>query len=87
MTSKPIIYWSNFIIPKVKTRKASVCQGTDELNRLQEFHDVDVSGYKGEQSKVKICRNLVDYQIGKYIYDIAKGIYSHNSREQGTLFD
>ena len=84
------LYWSNFTITKPsKIRKASVCQGTDEVNRLCEFHKVDkdfLNSYKGEQRKAKIVRNLVDYEVGKHIFDLARGIYEHNNREQGTLF-
>lgn len=84
------LYWSNFtIIKPSNTRKASVCQGTDELNRLCEFHQINkdfLNSYQGEQNKVKILRNLVDYEVGKHIFDIARGIYNHYNSEQGQLF-
>jgi len=84
------LYWANFVITQpTNTRKASVCSGSDEINRLCKFHNVDrelLSSYKGEQSRTKIIRNLVDYEVGKHIFDIARGIYNHNNNKQGELF-
>ena len=84
------LYWSNFTIPKPSsTRKANVCSGNDEINRLCEFHNVSrelLTSYKGEQRLDKIVRNLVDYEVGKHIFDIARGIYNHYNNEQQRLF-
>jgi len=84
------LYWANFIIPRLaNTRKANVCSGNDEINRLCEFHKIDrdiLSSYKGEQSRTKIVRNLVDYEVGKHIFDIARGSYKANNTNQGELF-
>ena len=81
------LYWCNFNINKFETRKASVCQGTNELNRLCEFHDYDFKKYNGEQSKIKIARNLVDYEVGKTILETALGIIKKQNTNQISIFE
>jgi len=73
------LYWANFKLPtdigERKEGKGFMCgQSSDELNKLCRFHEIDVSSYKGEQSKMKIARNLVDFEAGKTILDAAIGI-------------
>jgi len=79
------LYWCNFNLNKFETRKASVCQGTNELNRLCEFHDYDFKKYNGEQSKIKMARNLVDYEVGKTIFETALGIINKSNTTQLQL--
>jgi DNA (cytosine-5)-methyltransferase 1 len=82
------LYWSNFTIPKTKARKASVCQGTGEFKRLEQFHKIKLdSTYNGEQRALKVLRNMVDYEVGDYIFNLAKGIYNSNNITQKTIFD
>ena len=59
---------------------------TDELNRLCEFHKIDVTNYKGEQSIMKIARNLVDYQAGLTIFNTARNIVKNQNINQIVLF-
>ena len=81
------LYWSNFKLNQPKElRKAQISQGRNEVNNLCECHNYDFRQYKGEQRLNKIARNLVDYEVGKHIFDIARGIYNHYNREQGDLF-
>ena len=81
------LYWSNFQLNQPKElRKVQICQGKNEINNLCEFHNYDFRKYNGEQRLNKIARNLVDYEVGKHIFDIARGIYNHYNREQGDLF-
>ena len=87
------LYWANFVISGVNERKEGkgiMCgQTTDELNKLCKFHKVEKNlllSYSGNQSKTKIIRNLVDYEVGKHIFDIARGIYNHYNNEQQRLF-
>lgn len=81
------LYWTNFILPSdLGDRSAKVCQGKDELNRLCEFHKFDFNRYEGEQNKVKIARNLVDYEAGKTILDTAMGIIQKKELNQTELF-
>lgn len=81
------LYWTNFNLPTIlSTRKSVVGSGTDEVNKLCEFHKIDLSSYKGEQSKDKIARNLVDYEAGKTIFNIAMGIINKPKASQECLF-
>ena len=81
------IYWSNFVLPNdLNNRDVKVCQGKDELNRLCEFHKIDLSSYKGKQRKDKIARNLVDYEAGKTILDTVMGIRTKQNINQTELF-
>lgn len=84
------LYWSNFRIPQPsKLRKVKVCQGVNEVDNLCEFHKLDMdffNSYKGTQNRNKLARNLVDYEVGKHIFDIARGIYQANNTNQTELF-
>lgn len=75
-------FWSNFIIPEFKTVSAHYETQTE----IEKFHKINLENYKGEQSKKKIARNLVHYDTGKHIFDIARGIYNHYNNEQTKLF-
>lgn len=82
------LYWSNFNLPTNLGHRdfEGLCQTKNELKKLEEFHKIDLSSYKGNQSKIKIGRNLVDYEAGKTIFDVATGIYNSNNINQKTLF-
>lgn len=58
----------------------------NEVDTLCEFHDYDFRKYKGKQSVQKIARNLVDYQAGKNILDIAMGVTLRENTTQTELF-
>jgi len=79
------LYWTNFNLPTdIKDRRVQICAGKDELKRLCEFHEIEVSSYKGEQSLLKVARNLVDYEAGKTIFETAIGIISKNQNTNQT---
>lgn len=81
------LYWTNFNLPNVISREF-VMQGSNsnkEFKRLCEFHSYDFSKYKGEQSKTKIARNLVDYEAGKTILETAIGIIKRENVNQEVL--
>jgi DNA (cytosine-5)-methyltransferase 1 len=79
------LYWTNFNLPSVLSdRTVKVGQGENELKRLSEFHDIDMSSYKGKQRDV--ARNLVDYEAGKTILDTAMGIVRKQNEKQIDLF-
>ena len=81
------LYWTNFVLPgDLKDRRFAISQTKNELKELQKFHKIDLSGYNGEQSKVKIGRNLVDYEAGLTIFNTAKGIHEAKNINQGQLF-
>ncbi len=82
------LYWTNFNLPNELSNRFDVA-GTrekDELKELSKFHDIDLSDYKGEQNKIKIARNLVDYEAGKTILETAMGIIRKSNTEQTQLF-
>jgi len=82
------IYWTNFRLPNVLSdRKVKVGSGKDEVKKLCAFHEIDLSGYNGEQRKDKIARNLVDYEAGKTILDAAREIIRKENVEQLELFE
>ena len=66
------LYWANFEIPKnLGSRKieGSLCVTTNEVKKLCDFHQYDFYQYKGKQRRDKIARNLVDYEVGKTIFE------------------
>jgi DNA (cytosine-5)-methyltransferase 1 len=84
------LYWTNFTLPnKLSNRNISgvVSQAKDELKELCKIHEIDVSNYNGEQSMIKVARNLVDYEAGKTIFETAVGIVRKNQVNQIGLFD
>jgi DNA (cytosine-5)-methyltransferase 1 len=70
----------------LKDRRFAISQTKNELNELCKFHDIDLSSYKGEQSLVKIARNLVDYEAGRTIFETALGIIKNKDNKQTQLF-
>ena len=78
------LYWSNFKIPKFEARHIEIEDGG--YKELEKFHKIDLSTYKGEQSKTKIARNLVDYEAGKIIFDAARNIIHKQNINQTELF-
>ena len=83
------LYWTNFTLPTdLKERKlnGSLCLMENEINVLSEFHDYDFRKYKGKQRLDKIARNLVDYEAGKTIFEIALGIVNKKESNQIELF-
>lgn len=69
------IFWTNFDLPEVISTRE--CEGfmraACEIELWEEFHQIDLSKYKGNQRKDKIARNLVDYEAGKTIFEAARG--------------
>ena len=81
------LYWTNFILPNdLKDRRFAVGSAKEELKGLCEFHDYNFNEYKGEQSVLKMARNLVDYEAGRTIFEIALGIVNKKETNQIELF-
>ncbi len=87
------LFWCNFKLPQILTRRT--CPKirvkdkrleAQQLKDLSDFHNFDFSLYKGSQRKIKIARNLIDYQVGKTIFDAAMKIYKKKSDNQLSLF-
>ena len=80
------LYWTNFNLPNVLSdRRVNIGAGKDEIGKLCAFHKIDLTSYIGDQSKIKIARNLVDYEAGKTILETAMGVINSNSSQQ-SLF-
>ena len=87
------LYWTNFNLPSNIDRNEAKGmiggQTRDEKNKLCKFHNIDrnfLDTYKGNQSKIKIIRNLVDYEVGKIILDTVMGIRTKENINQTELF-
>ena len=82
------LYWTNFNLPnKITTRHFDgLCIAGGELKKLQEFHEIDLSSYIGNQKKLKIARNLVDYEAGRTIFETMLGIVRKEDINQTELF-
>jgi len=86
------LYWTNFNLPQKLGRNYRISGNKNnpldnELATLCEFHKIDLSSYKGEQRKLKIARNLVDYEAGKTIFDVAQGILQNSESNQTSLLN
>jgi DNA (cytosine-5)-methyltransferase 1 len=80
------IYWSNFFIPRNIGRKfENFGLIENELKNLSNFHLFDFNLYNGEQRKLKIARNLVDYEAGKEIFAAALNIINKKETKQTNL--
>ena len=81
------LYWTNFRLPNdLGERKHSIMESKDETKKWCEFHNYDFTKYKGTQPVQKIARNLVDYEAGKTIFNIAMGIINKPKTSQECLF-
>ncbi len=81
------LYWTNFTLPNdLGERYIQIGAGENEVQRLCDFHAYDFRQYKGEQRIDKIARDLVDYEAGKTIFDIARGIVKKSNEKQTELF-
>tara|TARA_R100000654_G_scaffold241_2_gene916 strand:+ start:2091 stop:2732 length:642 start_codon:yes stop_codon:yes gene_type:complete len=80
------LYWTNFRLPSsLKERKARIFQSDNEVKKWCEFHEYNFYKYKGKQRIDKISRNLVDYEVGKTIFQTLLDI-KENKTEQIGLF-
>jgi len=83
------LYWTNFNLPtdvgERKLFKNMIESGS--IKDLSIFHQYDFTKYKGEQRSNKIARNLVDFEVGKTIFDTALGIIvNKQNTNQSKLF-
>ena len=81
------LYWTNFNLPSdVGDRKSGIMEGKDEVTKWCEFHDYNFRKYKGDQRTDKMARNLVDYEVGKTIFETYLGIEKSKNVSQKKLF-
>jgi DNA (cytosine-5)-methyltransferase 1 len=89
------LYWSNFNLPnELNEREAPFIKITPSSKKPKniiddrcKFHKIDLSTYKGKQSKEKIANNLVDYEAGKTIFETFLGIEKKLIVNQISIFD
>jgi DNA (cytosine-5)-methyltransferase 1 len=83
------LYWTNFNLPNnINERKLDgiLCLMENEVDTLSKFHDYDFTKYKGNQRVDKMARNLVDYEAGLTIFNVARGIIQKSNTTQIELF-
>ena len=85
------LYWTNFNLPtnigERKEGKGLISIAGDEVKKLSEFHDYDFRKYNGKQRRDKIARNLVDYEVGRTILEVALGLNKKQNVSQVDIFD
>ena len=84
------LYWCNFNLPSnINERKLNgiLCEMDNEVNVLSDFHNYDFRKYRGGQPLNKIARNLVDYEAGRTIFEVALGIIKKSNTKQTELFN
>ena len=81
------LFWTNFPLPMILSNreKFDVCQGSEELKRLSKYHDYDFNQYNGNQNRLKMARNLVDFEAAKTILETACGIIRKQDQRQLEL--
>jgi DNA (cytosine-5)-methyltransferase 1 len=81
------LYWTNFNLPSdLNERHSSIMESKDEVTKWCQYHDYDFRQYNGEQRLDKIARNLVDYEAGKTIFQVALRIFNNTKISQNKLF-
>lgn len=76
-------YWTNFNLPyNLNERKAPGMKDKDELKKWSNFYNYDFDKYKGNIDKRTLARNMVDYEVGKTILDIAYNVRKKESTSQ-----
>jgi DNA (cytosine-5)-methyltransferase 1 len=81
------LYWTNFLLPNDLNGKApKSAWNQPALSILEKYHEIDLSNYKAEKRKDSMINNLVDYEAGKTILEVAFGIISKKNMTQQSLF-
>lgn len=81
-------YWCNFNLPnEISKRNDTKLVQSSVMQDLCDFHDYDFRKYKGKQRVLKMARNLVDYEAGRTIFEVALGIIKKKDEKQISMFD
>ena len=86
------LYWTIFNLPyNLNERKSPPITANSSrkkgwIERMCNFHQIDLTTYKGKQSKEKISNNLVDYEAGRTIFERVLGITINENKKQIELF-
>jgi DNA (cytosine-5)-methyltransferase 1 len=80
------LFWSNFNLPSIEKKdNTGIMNWESKFDPLKNHHDIINFDYKGEQSRLKILRNLVDYEVGLTIFNTARGIINKSNIMQSSL--
>jgi DNA (cytosine-5)-methyltransferase 1 len=85
------LYWTNFNLPnnlgeRDEGKGLVGSKQKNEVMKLCDFHNYNFFEYKGNQRIDKIARNLVDYEAGKTILEIALNVIKEKDIIQLSLF-
>lgn len=82
------LFWANFTLPNIdKKDKTGILNWESKYEPLKQHHDIENFNYKGEQNRLKILRNLVDYEVGLAIFNTARNIQTKSNSKQIELFN
>ena len=82
------LFWANFRLPIIdKVDKTGIMNWESKYEPLKEYHGITNFDYKGEQNRLKILRNLVDYEVGKVILETALNVVRESNIQQKNLFE
>ena len=85
------LYWANFKLPSIlsyrqaPSMKTTLDRPANNWKAFADFHEIDITKYKGKQDKRKMVRNLVDYEAGKTILEVALNCYKSKNEKQMEL--
>jgi len=80
------LFWSNMNLKGWKNRGGAFSEIQDDINAMSVYHEVDISTYKGDQRKDKILRNLVNFDLGKAIFEQVVSAMKSESAKQISIF-
>lgn len=81
------LFWSNFAIPLSNKKDVTgIMNWESKRQPLLDYHNIKNFEYNGQQNKLKILRNLVDYEVGKVIFQTALNAIEEKQAKQGLLF-
>jgi DNA (cytosine-5)-methyltransferase 1 len=79
-------FWSNFTLPNYDKKDVTGKMNFESRYKpLLKYHNIENFDYNGEQNKLKILRNLVDYELGLTIFNTAIGIIKKSNTKQLEL--
>ena len=81
------LYWCNFTLPNDLGDRKKKDLNLIKIDELCDFHEIDLSSYVGNQPKMKLAKNLVDYEAGRTIFETALGIIRKSNTKQTQLFE
>ena len=82
------LYWTNFNLPNDLSgvKNPDFTRVKNHISVMSEYHDYDFNKYKGKQPRSKMANNLVYYEDGKIIFEVALGIINKVKMNQTKLF-